>query len=52
MTSETRFVFLAYNEQNQCVGYCYCDINNDNKTIESSFGVDYSQTSKGYDTNY
>lgn len=50
MTSETRFVFLAYNGQNQCVGYCYCDINDDNKTIESSFGVDYSQTRKGYGT--
>ena len=50
MTSETRFVFLAYNEQNQCVGYCYCDIDDDNKTIESSFGVDYSQTRKGYGT--
>lgn len=50
MTSETRFVFLAYNEQNLCVGYCYCDIDDDNKTIESSYGVDYSQTRKGYGT--
>lgn len=50
MTSETRFVYLAYNEQNLCVGYCYCDIDDSNKTIESSFGVDYSQTRKGYGT--
>lgn len=48
--SKTRFVLLAYNEQNKCVGYCYCDIDDANKTIESSYGVDYSQTRKGYGT--
>ncbi len=50
MHSETRFVFLAFNEQEQCVGYCYCDIDDVNKTIESAYGVDFSQTRKGYGT--
>lgn len=41
-------MFLAYNDRDQCVGYCYCDIDDTNKTIESSYGVYYSQTRKGY----
>lgn len=50
ITSETRFVFLAYDDRDLCVGYCYCDIDDANKTIESAYGVEYSQTRKGYGT--
>lgn len=50
IASENRFVFLAYDDQNQCVGFCYCDIDDVNKTIESAYGVDFVQTRKGYGT--
>lgn len=50
ITSESRFVFLAYDGQDCCVGFCYCDIDDDHKTVESAYGVEFSQNGKGYGT--
>lgn len=45
---EKRFVFLVYNEYNECVGFVYCDIDDEKKVIESSYGVYFPFTRKGY----
>lgn len=47
---ENRFVFLAYNDKNECVGYVYCDIDDNQKMMESSYGVYYPFNGKGYGT--
>ena len=47
---ESRFVFLAYNDENECIGYVYCDIDDNHKVIESSYGVYYPYNGKGYGT--
>ena len=47
---ENRFVFLAYNDENECIGYVYCDIDDKHKVIESSYGVYYPYNGKGYGT--
>ena len=47
---ESRFVFLAYNDEKECIGYVYCDIDDKHKVIESSYGVYYPYNGKGYGT--
>lgn len=47
---ENRFVFLAYNDKNECVGYVYCDIDDNQKMMESSYGVFYPYNGRGYGT--
>ena len=43
---ENRFVFLAYNDENECIGYVYCDIDDKHKVIERSYGVYYPYNGK------
>lgn len=47
---ENRFVFLAYSDKNECIGYVYCDVDDNQKTIESSYGVYYPYNGQGYGT--
>lgn len=47
---KNRFGFLAYNEEKECVGYLYCDIDDNKLTIESSYGVYFLHNRKGYGT--
>ena len=47
---ENRFVFLAYNDENECIGYVYCDVDDSQQVIESSYGVYYPYNGKGYGT--
>ena len=47
---ENRFVFLANNDENECVGYVYCDIDDNQKMMESSYGVYYPYNGRGYGT--
>ena len=47
---ENRFVFLAYSDKNECIGYVYCDVDDNQKTIESSYGVYSPYNGQGYGT--
>lgn len=47
---QNRFVFLAYNDVNECIGYVYCDVDDNQKVIESSYGVYYTYNGQGYGT--
>ena len=47
---QNRFVFLAYNDVNECIGYVYCDVDDNQKVIERSYGVYYTYNGQGYGT--
>ena len=49
---ENRFVFLAYNDVNECIGYVYCDVDDNKQAMESSYGVYYPHNGKGYGTEF